>query len=109
MSSISIQTLKDYTIRLLNMSPLIGALSTYSNGFSVEIDQEAQLILIIIQTPSAVPLTESLYFDIYQTLNVGLFPLVSLIKPINMKLIARTGVDFSEARAFAYPYLNGNR
>ena len=24
-----------------------------------------------------------------------------------MKLIARTGVDFSEARAFAYPYLNG--
>ena len=107
MSSISIQTLKDYTIRLMNMSPLIGALSTYSNGFSVEIDQETQLILIIIQTPSAVPLTESLYFDIYQTLNVGLFPAVSLIKPINMKLIARTGVDFSEARAFAYPYLNG--
>ncbi|MDT2905178.1 hypothetical protein [Lactococcus lactis] len=107
MNSITIEMLKDFIIRLLNMSPLIGDLSTYSNGFTVEIDEDRKLILIIIQTPSAVPLTESLYFDIYQTLNVGLFPAISLIRPSNMKLVARKGADFSEARAFAYPYLNG--
>lgn len=102
------KSIEQYCTRCLDMlDSLNNSGSSYSNSYSVELDEENNRILYILNFPSSILPDDNLYQTIYKVWNIALFPKFTLLRQTSPIIIERLEKDFSQARAFSFPYLKG--
>ena len=90
-------------------SSLINAIndeaSTYSNNVKVKI--KGCKILISFNSPTSFKLNEELYFDIFDVINVPVFPIITLIPQEQMIVEEFANANIENKRCFVYPFRIG--
>lgn len=79
----------------------------YQNSYTIELDEKEQRILYIPTMPCATTLDSAYYEKIYKCLNLGIYPLLTILKQTNHLIVPLRDRDFSQQRAFAFPYIIG--
>lgn len=100
-----IPTIKTLMEQVLNKS-LASDESTVKQSYKIEVD-EAVGFYFIPRLPSSLIMDATLYYRIYDILAFALFPAYTLIRASSMQLVTRPGEPLTSARAFFYPWKQG--
>lgn len=99
----SVNELERYIESLINANKQEA--STYSNNVKVKI--KGYKILISFNSPTSFKLNEELYFDIFDVINVPVFPIITLIPQEQMVVEEFENANIENKRCFVYPFRIG--
>jgi len=99
--------IEKYCERLLDMNTGLSTETSFTRSYAVEIDTVHHRILYTPNMPSSTLLDNNFYQKIFKIWNIGLYPYLTLLKQQNAVIVEREGMDFSQARAFSFPYIDG--
>lgn len=101
------QNISEYIESLINANGKNSEAQTYGGNVKVQVDAQNQKIKVIFSSPTSYSLDRNLYFEIFDVMNVPLFPEITLLPTDNMIVEEIPSTRRSNKRCFAYPYRVG--
>ena len=98
-------SLATYIESLINANAQNSDAQTYAGNVKVTVEKEK--IRVIFSSPTSFKLDKTLYFELYDVMNVPLFPVVTLLPQDSMIVEAYNATNIARQRCFVYPYRVG--